>query len=183
MAAVSYSPTTYNKLPDLAAAGADFDAKNGDDLIPSFRELFLRHNLDRVFGLSLLHRHFDMEPHERLVEYRGTSVPWAQSLAKSAKPTNWVLEEDDGFRPFEFHYSLEDAADTPDSPQDPKYATFIKDFKELLEQKNAADLFGLCSYPGDDFEGRVEITEARANINLLPKDVSRTRSKNFVYRC
>src|ERR1700722_10973256 len=45
----------------------------------SFRELFLDYNMDRTFGLILLHRHFDLNENERLVEYNGTSVPWRLS--------------------------------------------------------------------------------------------------------
>ena len=32
--------------------------------------------MDRVFGLSLLYRHFPLSGDERLVEYHGTLVPW-----------------------------------------------------------------------------------------------------------
>lgn len=31
-------------------------------------------------------------------------------------------------------------------------------FKELINKYNAADLFGLCRYSGDDFDGLCEIT-------------------------
>ena len=53
-----------------------FDEKNGVDIISNtIRELFLKHGMDRVFGLSFLHHHFDLDSNELLVEYRGTSVP------------------------------------------------------------------------------------------------------------
>ena len=73
----NYDPATYDRLPTLANAGKMFDHKNGEELVDNaFRELFLQHNMERIFGLVLLHRHFDLRPEEQLVEYRGTSVPW-----------------------------------------------------------------------------------------------------------
>ena len=74
--------------------------------------------------------------------------------------------------PYEFHYSPDDDVNEEDgTPDNPKYSAFIKSFNQLLREKDALGLFGLCRYPGDDFEGRVEITEGRANINLRPNDV------------
>ena len=48
----------------------------------------------------------------------------------------------------------------------------MADFKRLLDSLEIPDLFGLCRYPGDDFEGLSEITRGKANINLKPADVS-----------
>ncbi|KAH8198649.1 hypothetical protein TruAng_007190 [Truncatella angustata] len=172
MALAAYSPATYNDLPYLPVAGESFDKKNGYELVATFRELFLDHKVDRVFGLSLLHRHFDLDERERLVEYNGTAVPWNQDIKKFVQPNNWVFEGHI-FRPFEFYYNgVEGATKDVVTPDTTKYQAFVESFKGLLVQYNAADLFGLCSYPGDDYPGRVEVTQARANINLHPKDVS-----------
>ena len=72
-----------------------FETSHGTNLVNEFRELFTKHETDRVFGLVLNHRHFDMGPNERLVEYRGTSVPWNTMLDKT-RPSNWLLSADDG---------------------------------------------------------------------------------------
>jgi hypothetical protein len=53
----------------------------------------------------------------------------------------------------------------------PRQQVFLAEFAELLSQHNAQGLFGLCRYPGDDFKGRIEITQGRSNINLAPEDV------------
>lgn len=175
MAQQLYDPSVYDGVPTLNDAGRKFDLKNGEYLVNNkFRELFLQHNVDRVFGLSLLHRHFDLSSNELLVEYGGTSVPWEETLGKTSpyiRPSNWALAEDGIFRPFEFYYCMQDADNDADVPADPKFLSFIQSFENLLHEEGATDLFGLCKYPGDDFKGRIEITEGRANINLDPDDV------------
>ncbi|KAK4240290.1 hypothetical protein C8A03DRAFT_31593 [Achaetomium macrosporum] len=47
---------------------------------------------------------------------------------------------------------------------------FMESFKDLVNQYNAADLFGLYRHPGDDFGGLCEVTQGRANINAKPAD-------------
>ncbi|KAF5712166.1 phosphotransferase enzyme family domain-containing protein [Fusarium mundagurra] len=150
----------------LVGAPERFRSSNGNDLVDEFGTLFKQHKAEHAFGLILNHRHFDMNPDERLVEYRGTSVPWTRLLDK-AKPSSWLFAEDGNCLPYEFHYSPDAAGDESESPNDPKYNEFIRSFNSLLHQKDAVGLFGPCVYPGDDFEGRVEI---RANTNLHPDD-------------
>lgn len=165
----AYDPSTYNRLPLLADAGKMFDIKNGNKLLESFRLLFQQYKTDRIFGLILNHRHFDMSPSERLVEYQGTLVPW-ENMTSSTRPSSWLISEDDDCLPYEFYYSVDENEDMT-SPANPQYREFVNSFNQILRQNNALGLFGLCRYPGDDFEGRVEITEGRANINLHPNDV------------
>lgn len=58
-----------------------------------------------------------------------------------------------------------------------KERAFVADFKRLLNKKNFAEMFGLCEYLGDDFEGTCKITMGSANINLKPKDVRQPSTK------
>jgi len=175
MAPELYDTSTYDNLPCLSDAGKVFDAKNGEDMISSkFRELFLHHKVDRIFGLALLHRHFELSPNEQLVEYRGTSVPWEYApgaISPYIRPTNWALVQNGSFLPYEFHYSIDEGDVEFDEPGNPTYLPFLQDFERVLHEEDAVGLFGLCKYPGDNFPGRVEITQGRANINLLPQHV------------
>lgn len=68
-------------------------------------------------------------------------------------------------------------------PTNPKHLAFIKSFENLLREEDATGLFGLCKYSVDDFKGRVEITEGRANINLLPDDLSPNSSMISEFPC
>lgn len=152
-------------------AGRTYDSKHGDNLVDEFQKLFLKHKVEFALSLMLNHRHFDLHLDERLIEYRGTSVPWLTNHDK-AQPSVWFVSEDNSCHPYEFHYSPDAATDgAATMPGDPEYKEFIKAFAQLLLEKNVEGLFGLCRYPGDDLEGRVEITEGRANINLHPDEV------------
>jgi len=171
----SYDPAIYDSLPSLAQAGRRFDEKDGENLVDdTFRNLFLQHRMESTFGLVLLHRHFDLSPKEQLVEYRGTSVPWEVTpLSRSSRvqPSNWALAKDGSFHPYEFHYSTDNSTDSDDnSPENPDLHQFMQSFQDVLHERDLVNVFGLARYPGDDFEGTVEITEGRANINLHPND-------------
>lgn len=72
-----YSVEHFQGLPTLEAARAKFIALRGDELVRTvFRDFFLEHGMEYKFGLSMLHRHFNLSPGEMLVDYGGTSVPW-----------------------------------------------------------------------------------------------------------
>ncbi|KAK4092158.1 hypothetical protein PCL_04055 [Purpureocillium lilacinum] len=126
--------------------------------------------MEYKFGLSLLHRHFDIGEEERMVEYRGTSSPWSACLSMTGpaiRAINWAVADDGTFRPFEFEYSPDDRDSI--EPSNPENAKFADAFKALLHDEHAAGLFGICAHPGLGFKGRVEITEGRTNINLSPE--------------
>lgn len=168
-----YDPNSFNNLPLIRQAAARFTDINGEHVVSTtFRDLFVRHKMDRTFGLALLHRHFELDVDERLVEYRGTSVPWAvNQLAAHIKPSSWLISAMGTVHPYEFYHSLSDEGPTLDLGN-PHQQAFLAEFAEVLSQHNAQGLFGLCRYPGDDFKGRIEITQGRSNINLIPEDVS-----------
>ncbi|KAM5447690.1 hypothetical protein McanMca71_006028 [Microsporum canis] len=111
----------------------------------------------------------------RLVNYNGTSLPWPAPTQGVEEPyiSVWSKAADGTFRPNEYRYSQ----DYKEAAIDLAELGFIKEFDKLVQRHDASDLFGLCLYPGDDFEGSCEITVGRANINLKPADV-RTPSLN-----
>jgi hypothetical protein len=88
--AAHHDPDCFNKLPLSGESEAKFTAINGDNLVSTiFPNLLTAHKMDRTFGVTLLHRHFELDPDERLVEYRGTSIPWVTNkLANNIKPSN-----------------------------------------------------------------------------------------------
>ncbi|PPQ91854.1 hypothetical protein CVT25_000790 [Psilocybe cyanescens] len=49
---------------------------NGENVIDTtIWDLFVRHDMWDKFGITLLHRHFNMAPSEKLVSVDNTSVP------------------------------------------------------------------------------------------------------------
>ncbi|KAK0123562.1 hypothetical protein ONS96_010541 [Cadophora gregata f. sp. sojae] len=183
----TYSSDVYNSLPSLGDAGRAFDAIQGKSIVESsFKKLFLEHNMDRKYGLTLLHQHFKLEDDEKLVDYRGTSVPWVQEKStfqdEQIRPANWMISDEGNLIPYEFVYSVDDSQGAKFDITDPKTATFLAEFQNTLADNNAKGLFGICPYPGDDFGGRMEITQDRANINLKPGDYDPdTRSRTAAW--
>lgn len=179
-----FSPSHFKSLSTLdeahsaiVEARATYQKEVGGDLINNhFRDLFVKADVDTRFGLSMLHRHFDIKPDQRLVEYRGTSTPWEGEIAGMGElqPSIWGFDgADKQLKPTEFHYSGKE-----DAPLTAKDLQFAYVFFQELVKLGLTRYLGLSRYPGDDFEGSCEITQGQANINLKPADVS----VNFSFR-
>ncbi|KAJ5414892.1 hypothetical protein N7509_000226 [Penicillium cosmopolitanum] len=170
MSVGEYSVEHFHTLPSLEVARANFAKLNGDELVKNvFKEFFIEQGMDRTFGLAMLHRHFDLEPDEMLVDYEGTSIPWNAahvSGMNSPEPAIWAISSDGDFKPTEFYFSADRSLAMGEEE-----LRFMKRFQVLLHEHKATQSFGLCRYPGDDFNGLCEVTHGRANINLKPSDV------------
>jgi hypothetical protein len=71
-----YSVQHFNAILDLADAPDTFAAKDGEAFVNSvFIALVKKHGLEEKVGLSFLHRHFDLEDGEKLVEHHNISTP------------------------------------------------------------------------------------------------------------
>ncbi|TLS28629.1 hypothetical protein PpBr36_00617 [Pyricularia pennisetigena] len=173
LAVQTYRPEVYSALPDLCDAASKFKALNGAAAVEkSFKDLFRRHGMEKKFGLTMAHRHFDMAKNERLVEYGTTSTPWVMDNdSDSVKPHCWVLGAD-GVTPYEFRYDPSGKEEELKIDfNDAKIQAFAREFVDLVDSIGGTGLFGLCTHPGGDFEGRLEITQGRANINIPLSEV------------
>ncbi|PNP51701.1 hypothetical protein THARTR1_07698 [Trichoderma harzianum] len=166
-----YSHDHFQSLATIKDAHARFVVTNGDSHIEWFKDLLVKHDMDRRFGLAMIHRHFDLKSTEKLVEYMGTSTPWSgrTSGMKEPQPAIWAFDDEGLLRPTEFHYS-----ETQDIDFTDKDFEFIATFKDQLALRGLTNIFGLARYPGDNFDGSCEFTQSRANINLQPKDYPET---------
>jgi hypothetical protein len=166
----TYSHDHFQSLPSLNDARDNFLKLEGQKLIETvFRDFFVKYNMDRTFGLAMPHRHFDILPGHVMVDYNGTSTAWIANPGEGMdepQPASWSFSSTGNLLPTEFSYSKGRKVQMGKNEID-----FVVAFKQLLDEKNLAGLFGLCDYPGDDFEGRCEITMGSVNINLKPKDV------------
>jgi hypothetical protein len=168
-AVAGYSHDYFHSLPDLNSARDNFLKLNGPKLVEDvFKDFFIANGMDRTFGLAMPHRHFDILPGQMIVNYNGTSTAWNASPGEGMdepQPAIWSFSSSGEFVPHEFRYSKGHKFEMGE-----KERAFVAKFKRLLDEKNVAGMFGLCEYPGDDFEGTCEITMFSANINLKPKD-------------
>lgn len=155
----SYDPETYQRLPSISDAVAKFDFIDGDSLVSTtILELFLRHQMDRTFGLILPHRHFDLGENERLVGYGGTSVPWRLSKSSgNIRPSNWLLTADGALRPYEFYYSsVRDEATEPDLANTDQ-RVFFDASKGLHRKYNTEGVWVSVDTQGMTFRGKLKL--------------------------
>jgi len=165
----SYQDDDFNSLLDFSDAGPVFDSLDGAKIIQAkMMPLFRGHGVEHDLGLALLHRHFELNKGERLTDIRGTSVPL---MFETGNPSLWALggDKQNLLRPLEF--SIEDIK----APlwNEPKFQAFLQEFAQVLQDCGARDIFGLRSYPGDQYPGCVEFTAGRTNVNLTPVEVSK----------
>jgi hypothetical protein len=119
-----------------------------------------------------------MEPGERLVELNNISTPWnatdAQVIGGTLLSQSWVFV-DNQLLPYEFVYAHGDAADVQRLSQDALLASCGGFLAELYAKLLALGLdktLGLRAHPGPEFDGLVEVTVGRANINFHPSKAS-----------
>ena len=76
----SYNPKTYDVLPLIQEAKANFDTIANESIITSLGNIFIEYNMQDKYGLMLIHRHFPMELNEVLIEsFNGdisVTLPW-----------------------------------------------------------------------------------------------------------
>lgn len=169
VAVAPYSQEHFKSLPSLNEALTNFHEKDGNKLVDEiFKDLFVKNGMDRVFGLSMPHRHFDVEAGMKLVSYNGVSAPWFEKAAVGMDeplPVSWSFSAKGDLHPTEFKYAKGEAFE-----MGKKELAFIATFKTVLDSLDLGQLFGLCLYPGDDFMGSCEVTRGDVNVNLEPKD-------------
>ncbi|RXW16080.1 hypothetical protein EST38_g9774 [Candolleomyces aberdarensis] len=184
-ASLVYTPSTYDTLPSLHHAASEYERRNVSHILDtSIRPLFLDSNLYEKYGISLLHKHFSMDPTERLVEFHNTSTPWSIGEGN----TDATLRHHDGFivpRTFTFKddespdaglpmpYEFEFTYDEPKAFTETEMA-FFKAFAALLVAYKLQDILGICLLTDANNDFPLEITEGRANIMIkgdsVPED-------------
>jgi hypothetical protein len=76
-AVAGYSHNHFQSLPNLNSARDNFLKLNGNKLVEDvFKDFFITNGMDRIFGLAMPHRHFDILPGQIIVNYNGTSTAW-----------------------------------------------------------------------------------------------------------
>ena len=126
--------------------------------------------------MILLHRHFDLEDNEKLVESGNVSVPWSYTQdddnlhGGSVVPRSWILA-DNSLHPYEFGYNSFGVTEAYPAP--PENTKFYIEFAELLVKYGLSDIVGLTLVkPMDPNIMRLEKTYRHANVVYeLPAEV------------
>ena len=168
-----YSTYKYNTIPDLHTAQESFTAKSGMELINEFfKPMVEKYHLEGKLGVGLLHRHFNLEGSEKLVEFNNISLPWKNqdgdnySVGKIL-PNAWAVNGDK-LLPYEFYYSPlgRDSHFDFEATSD-----FLSEFMQTISKSGLEQTICLRLFPHVGFTGALELTEGRANINLSPDQV------------
>jgi hypothetical protein len=120
----------------------------------------------------LLHKHSDIKPTERLVEYGHTASPWTvgddtdHTVSKydgAIVPRSFRLMDGD-FVPYEFGYLHEEQPTSGGSGD----ANFIREYGRFLADHQLDGVIGLRDLDQHDASVNVEVTEGKSNI-MLPR--------------
>lgn len=163
----------YSSLPGLHAANQSLQDKGGEDIITGpIRDLFLQHGVQDELGLALLHKHWDIQPHQRVVDIRNVSTPW-----ETGKDTSLILSKYNGhivprsmrawneaWVPYEFEYSEKGSFDITDH-----HTVFLEKLSTFLLQHDLQQVLGIRLLESRDASVSVEVTEGQSNI-MLPKE-------------
>jgi hypothetical protein len=143
-----YLSEKYDALRPLRESEDLFRKARVDELLNTkVCDLFLKYNIHETYGVSLLHRHFDMDAGEKLVENGSVSAPWAYHqpdddlYGGSVVPRSWMFS-DGALYPYEFGYNSRLSQAYPSMPIN---NDFLAEFHELLEEHHLTDILGLTS--------------------------------------
>jgi len=169
-AVLPYSTQHYNSLPSIADAGRSLKPADIALLTTTIGQVFVKHKVQKLFGIILLHNHFSLDENEILVNIGSVAVPWkTPSLAeqlRDVKGSAWRFTEQ-GIAPYEFAY---DVSSLPDVSG---FQPFISELRALLDRLGLTEKLGICVFTSEDLDSttRVEFTQGRANITL-PFDIA-----------
>ncbi len=171
--AQAFDHAAFHSLSSLYDANRAFQANDGLAFVESkLKSLILRHKVSSLFGVALLHRHFDMEKDTILVEKQGVSTPWqyTSDMAKHGGkivPNSWFVDNGRCL-PYEFSFV---PFTKPEPPELSTYASFATEYFQLVEAAGLQDLVGLRRLFGDEGTGMLECTEGKANIMFSSDEV------------
>lgn len=130
-----------------------------------------------VFGIGLLHRHFDMTSDEILVEHGPTSTPWSMPpdplnfMDGRIVPRSWYFPDTSGEPlPYEFGFERHDEAERSASADPDSRASFVAELREILNKHSLTSILGLVALSPDYLPTetqttvKCEKTFGRANV-------------------
>ena len=175
-----YSHDTFHTAVDISVAGKEFLTRDGKKFVEeTLAPLVKRHGLEGDFGVCLIHRHFDIDPNEKLVEFNNITLPLTINVGLNEfagkedhliYDTAWMLDSNGKWMAYEYSFSLTRGKDSYIvNIQDVKYRDFLVEFTAAVTAGGWETILGLRAWPGPGFQGVLEITQGKANYNLAPQ--------------
>ncbi|KAF5671193.1 hypothetical protein FHETE_4162 [Fusarium heterosporum] len=148
-----YQQELYDALPQVGQAFQKLAIRGALPLIDTtVRQIFMAHGVENVFGVRLLHRHFDLDRKERMVQFGSVASPWTESvIARAAKtgivqPSNWLFQNGVAY-PYEYRYLDTNPQDL--LPDELDYTEFLVDYARFLSENDLMDTLGLVLCEGN----------------------------------
>lgn len=171
-----YSAQHYNSLPGIEDAGSGLKPSDIEQLTAAVGNVFVKHQVQSLFGIILLHNHFPLDEDEMLVNIGSVAIPWkTSSLAqelRDVKGSSWRFT-DKGLAPYEFVH------DTATRLNIDGFQSFLSELRAVLERLGLVEKLGVCAFSRGDLDvaTQVEFTQGRANITL-PFDIAPEQGQN-----
>ncbi|KAJ5143702.1 uncharacterized protein N7515_002489 [Penicillium bovifimosum] len=168
-----YDPTAFHGISSLHDAVEHFRSKNGHSFVETkLKSLILQHGVSDLFGVALVHRHFDLEEGTILVEKDMVTAPWKcdNSFAKHGGrivPISWFFKEG---RPYPYEFGFFPYSKT-DPPKLEQHASFVEAFFDAVNLHGLDNFVGLRRLSGHESTGMLECTEGRVNIMFPSNEI------------
>jgi hypothetical protein len=119
----------------------------------------------------MLHRHFDLQSDEKVVEFRGLSTPW--KVADSTEifggkiiPRSWAFSGDGSLHPIEFRFEF--PADQPTQGEPVFQTGFVRELYEFLSSRGLENLLGLTMFDSvTGFSGVREVERTIGRVSVV----------------
>lgn len=144
-----YIHDAYKDLPTFESAQRSLEERGA--ALTELGEVILKHGMESVVGVSLLHKHFDTRRDERMVRSLRPEglTSSAQRNKKHFVPWNWrlyTIGETIAFVPVEFldpsSFSLAAVEQSAAAKANP---AFLRDYADVLKKRYLGDVFGLAT--------------------------------------
>jgi hypothetical protein len=127
----------------------------------------MKHGVDKVFGVGLLHRHYDIASNEKIVELGPVSSPWVVGddeviTGGAVLPHTWRVFDGE-LKPTEFKFVPQRDVSNANRPVFP--AAFVKELIGVLQETGLDEVLGVSLYEaGDPDNETMEVTYGRSSI-------------------
>lgn len=169
----TYDSTAFHSISSLHDANKHFRDNNGLSFVETkLKSLILQHGVANLFGVALVHRHFDLEEGTVLVEKDMVTAPWKcdSSFTKHGGriiPTSWFWKGGRSY-PYEFAFFPYSKV-TP--PKLEEHAPFVEAFFDAVKLHGLDNFIGLRRLSGHESTGILECTEGKVNIMFASNEV------------
>ncbi|KAK7428347.1 hypothetical protein QQZ08_005104 [Neonectria magnoliae] len=160
MTALCFDPKTYGSLSTSGEALDRFDQGPGQSVPDTeIRALFERtDSVANLFGIGLLHRHFDMDKDGILVKHSSTSTPWklpqdpVNFMGGRIVPRSWRFGLGSGnasLQAYEFSFQPNQGDGDGDNVDPTTHQAFIEELYGILEKNDLGSTLGLIAVSPD----------------------------------